>query len=86
MGEVREPGVWTERFYQGLHVHAFDERSLQDDGEVLNGLQDADEGVDGHAVPQEGALFIHSGDGRTLGQQRDPLREQAIPAAQTETG
>lgn len=77
-GEVRGPGS-DGALLPGLHVHAFDERALEDEGEVLDGLQDADEGVDGHAVPQEGALFVHPGDGRALGQQRDPLGEQAVP-------
>lgn len=43
-------------------------------------MQDPDEGVDSHAVPQEGTLLVHPSDGGTFGQQWDPLWEEVIPA------
>ncbi|EGW10830.1 hypothetical protein I79_012680 [Cricetulus griseus] len=65
-GRFGSQGQDEEFLSAGLHIYSFDERPFQDYGEILNGLQNSDKGVDSHVVSEECALFIHSGDGRTF--------------------
>lgn len=62
----------------GLKVDAFDQRGFQCDGEVVERLQDSDEGVDGGAVSEQGCVLVHAQDHGALHQQGEPLGQQAV--------
>lgn len=73
-------GRWS---LQGLKVDAFDQRCFQCDGEVVERLQDSDEGVDSSAVSEHGRVLVHPQDHRALHQQGEPLGQQTVSAGQT---
>lgn len=64
----------------GSEFDPFDQRRLQGDAEVVEGLQDATEGVQGGPVPQQSAVLIRPSCQGTLGQQGEPLRQEFVPA------
>lgn len=67
---------------QGLKVNAFDQWCFQCDREVVEHLQDSDEGVDSSAVSEQGHVLVHLQDHRALHQQGEPLRQKMISAGQ----
>ena len=62
-------------FRSRLEGDALDQGGLQGDGEVVKGLQDADQGVDGSPLPQQSGVLIHPLDQGTFHQQGEPLRQ-----------
>lgn len=70
-------------FIPGSQVDAFDQRGFQRDGEVMQRLQDPDEGVDSGAVSEQGGVLIHLLDHWTLHQQWEPLGQQTVSGAET---
>lgn len=70
-------------FSGGLKVDAFDQRGFQCHREVMERLQDSDEGVDAGAVSEQGRFLVHPGDHRALHQQGEPLGQQAVSAQET---
>lgn len=64
----------------GSQVNPFNQRRLQGDGELVEGAEDAGEGVNGGAVPQQGAVLVHPGGQGKLSQQGEPVGQEPIPA------
>lgn len=66
-----------------LEVNSFDQRGFQCDGEVMERLQDSDEGIDSGAVSEQGCVLVHPQDHWALHQQGEPLGQQTVSARQT---
>lgn len=64
----------------GSEVNSFDQCSLQGDGEVIECVQDAGEGVYSSTVPQQSTFLVRPSCQGTLRQQGEPLREKPVPA------
>lgn len=64
----------------GSEVNSFHQCSLQGDGELIECVQDAGEGVCGSAVTQQSTFLIRPRCQGTLCQQGEPLREKPVSA------
>lgn len=75
-------GGWEESGATGSRSDAdtFDERSLQGDVELLQGLEHSDQRVDQRPVLDQRRLLVHLGRDGAVGEQRDPVMQQMVPA------